>query len=153
MKLSKLIVEAFTEDNTYYLGYDMDALESLTKYLENTYEDGRDYIAHVGRGDDFMNAFTALNTELLQDRHLMDLVAAAETEEELNFVGESENPADKVTLDIPLFIRLLEYAKEDAKSDMDLHDVAERAIRLGSTHDEILTMQDYKEIVGNKKPE
>jgi hypothetical protein len=38
------------------------------------------------------------------------------------------NPSDKVTLDIPLFIRLLEYAREDAKTDMDLHNVDEKAI-------------------------
>jgi hypothetical protein len=34
------------------------------------------------------------------------------------------NPKDIIKLDVPLFIRLLEYAREDAKSDMDLHKVA-----------------------------
>ncbi len=37
------------------------------------------------------------------------------------------NPTDKLTLDVPLFIRLLEYAKEDAKTDMDLHTATEKA--------------------------
>jgi hypothetical protein len=31
------------------------------------------------------------------------------------------NPKDTITVDVPLFIRLLEYAREDAKTDMDLH--------------------------------
>ena len=29
-----------------------------------------------------------------------------------------ENKPDTLTMDIPLFIRMLEYAKEDAKTDM-----------------------------------
>jgi len=61
------------------------------------------------------------------------------------------NPADKVTLDIPLFIRLLEYAREDAKTDMDLHNVAEKAISLSETG-RTLTMNDYDALVaGNSE--
>ena len=41
------------------------------------------------------------------------------------------NPQDTITVDVPLFIRLLEYAREDAQTDMDLHDLADRAIKLG----------------------
>jgi len=40
------------------------------------------------------------------------------------------NPADKITVDVPLFIRLLEYAREDAKTDMDLHKVAENILSM-----------------------
>ena len=57
------------------------------------------------------------------------------------------NPKDTIKLDVPLFIRLLEYAREDAKTDMDLHNVAERAINL-STEGECLGMQDYDSLVG-----
>ena len=61
------------------------------------------------------------------------------------------NPSDKVTLDIPLFIRLLEYAREDAKTDMDLHNVAEKAISLSET-ERTLTMNDYDGLVaGNSE--
>jgi hypothetical protein len=56
------------------------------------------------------------------------------------------NPTDKLTLDIPLFIRLLEYAKEDAKTDMDLHKVTENALALSETG-KTLTMADYDTIV------
>ena len=62
------------------------------------------------------------------------------------------NPADKVTLDIPLFIRLLEYAREDAKTDMDLHNVAENAIALSETG-KTLTMAQYDELVKNPQKE
>jgi hypothetical protein len=57
-----------------------------------------------------------------------------------------ENPTDVASLDIPLLIRLLEYAKEDAQSDMDLHKVAENIIEL-SKEDKTLTMSDYNSIV------
>jgi len=59
------------------------------------------------------------------------------------------NPTDKVTLDIPLLIRLMEYAREDAKSDVDLHNVAENAISL-SHSGRTLTMPDYKSLVGSR---
>jgi hypothetical protein len=59
---------------------------------------------------------------------------------------EATNKPDKITVDIPLFIRLLEYAREDAKTDMDLHDVAEKSIKLSETG-KTLTMQDYNKIV------
>jgi hypothetical protein len=61
------------------------------------------------------------------------------------------NPSDKITVDIPLFIRLLEYAREDAKTDMDLHNVAEKAIAASETG-KTLTMSDYDSLVaGNSE--
>ena len=61
------------------------------------------------------------------------------------------NPSDKITLDVPLFIRLLEYAREDAKTDMDLHNVAEKAIAASETG-KTLTMAEYNSLVaGNSE--
>ena len=57
-----------------------------------------------------------------------------------------KNPIDTTTLDIPLLIRLLEYSKEDAQTDMDLHKVAENIIEL-SKGGKTLTMSDYNSIV------
>jgi hypothetical protein len=62
-------------------------------------------------------------------------------------LNEEFNPADKIMMDVPLFIRLLEYAREDAKTDMDLHNITEKAISL-STEDKVLTMSDYNSIIG-----
>jgi len=58
------------------------------------------------------------------------------------------NPRDTITLDVPLFIRLLEYAREDAQTDMDLHNVTENAISLALSG-KTLTMKDYNMIVGS----
>jgi DNA-binding ferritin-like protein len=52
---------------------------------------------------------------------------------------------DVVKLDVPLFIRLLELAREDVKQDADLHDVAEAVIRLSQQG--IATMANYDSIV------
>jgi ABC-type transporter Mla MlaB component len=57
------------------------------------------------------------------------------------------NPVDSATVDVPLLIRLLEFAREDAKTDMDLHHVTENIIRLSATG-KMLTMSDYEIIVG-----
>ena len=54
--------------------------------------------------------------------------------------------ADIVQLDVPLFIRLLELAREDVKQDADLHDVAEAVIRLSQQGP--VTMAAYDQIVG-----
>lgn len=63
--------------------------------------------------------------------------------------NEEANPTDKVTMDVPLFLRMMEYAKEDAKTDMDLHDVTERAIALMKEH-EYLCMDNYNDLVGGE---
>ena len=57
---------------------------------------------------------------------------------------------DSVNMDVPLFIRTLEYAKEDAKSDMDLHKVTEKSIAL-SKEKGVLQMNDYENIIDIKK--
>lgn len=57
------------------------------------------------------------------------------------------NPKDVVKIDIPLLIRLLEYAREDAKTDMDLHDLAEKLIQFSSEPEKVLCMKDYDHLV------
>ena len=52
---------------------------------------------------------------------------------------------DMIRLDVPLFIRLLELAREDIKNDQDLHDIAEIVTQL-SQHSPV-TMEDYPAIL------
>jgi hypothetical protein len=61
-----------------------------------------------------------------------------------------DNPKDIISVDVPLFIRLLEYAREDAQTDMDLHDVAEKIISLAASG-KTLTMVDYDSIIGSQE--
>lgn len=65
-------------------------------------------------------------------------------------MAEPTDEVDTVTLDIPLMIRLLEYAREDAQTDMDLHNVAEQLIDLSKEVD-VLSMDQYDAIVGSQK--
>lgn len=60
-----------------------------------------------------------------------------------------ENPIDTITMDVPLFIRMLEFAREDAKTDMQLHVATEKALDLG-VEGKTLTMNDYDTITGGK---
>jgi hypothetical protein len=61
-----------------------------------------------------------------------------------------ENPQDVIKLGIPLLMRLLEYAREDAQTDMDLHNVTEMLIKL-STEGNVLTMDNYDQIVSDQQ--
>ena len=49
-------------------------------------------------------------------------------------------------MDVPLLLRMMEYAREDAQEDMDLHNAAERMIELSKNG--ALSMDDYDSIVG-----
>ena len=60
-----------------------------------------------------------------------------------------EDKIDTITMDVPLFLRTLEYAREDAKDDMDLHDVTEKAIK-GTKQKGILSMVDYDDLTKQK---
>lgn len=64
------------------------------------------------------------------------------------FVAEADKK-DTITLDIPLLIRVLELAREDIKSDMDLHRVVERLINIRNKG--VLTMDDYNFIAKLKE--
>jgi hypothetical protein len=71
-----------------------------------------------------------------------------------NLVKENSDQTDTITFDIPLLTRLLEVAREDLKSDEDLHNLISRLIELKNQG--VLTMNDYPKIVGptsNNDPE
>ena len=57
-----------------------------------------------------------------------------------------ENEADTIKLNIPLMIRLLEYAREDIKKDIDIHILVENLVDLSDEGD-VLVMKDYPKIV------
>lgn len=56
---------------------------------------------------------------------------------------------DIIKVDVPLFLRLLELAREDVKDDADLHDITQKVIEL--SQESPATMADYEEIVGFMK--
>ena len=60
------------------------------------------------------------------------------------------NAKDTITFDVPLFIRLLEFAREDANTDMDLHALTEKCLSIGKSS-KTLTMNDYNNLVSKSK--
>lgn len=58
-----------------------------------------------------------------------------------------EERANTICVDVPLFIRLLEYAREDAKDDLDLHYVAEKAIAAHISGVSTLGMSNYNSLI------
>jgi hypothetical protein len=81
------------------------------------------------------------------EENMKSVKEAALPEELFKTKSEINNPTDSVKMDIPLLIRIMEYAREDAKTDLELHDVAERLISLGKAGN-TLSMRDYDKIVG-----
>lgn len=57
--------------------------------------------------------------------------------------------SDVIKLDVPLFLRLLELAREDVKNDADLHDLTEIVTRM--SQEGVVTMQHYNDIVAFMK--
>jgi len=75
-------------------------------------------------------------------------VAHSKTNQFINWknsrLNEMTDKKDTVTLDIPLLIRVLELAREDIRTDMDLHRVVEKLINIRKKG--MLTMKDYNYI-------
>lgn len=72
---------------------------------------------------------------------VLQILKKSKINEELNEADE----VDKVTMDVPLFIRLLEYAREDAVDDAALHELTEKVIK--QSKEGTLTMDSYKQLV------
>ena len=90
----------------------------------------------------------ALQKKIDDVRRQIDTIKreADQTNESVDLGDPSANPVDVIALDVPLMIRIMEYAREDAKTDMDLHVLAEKMIELCTTGQH-LTMQDYDAII------
>lgn len=86
--------------------------------------------------------------DLNKDGKLSDYEKKRGAAIEKAMVKEEEQPdaIDIVTLDVPLFIRMLEYAKEEAADDMDLHELATKTIALSKQRG-ILSMEDYDTLI------
>lgn len=131
----------------FYNQYKSNKQEWVDKYKSNAEQ------AMVGAA--FNRAKTAAMKEQKQRiREMVKSSLANGPVEEINSVEyvqnrkpvDEKNPIDTVRMDIPLLIRVMEFAKEDAKTDMDLHVAAENMIEL-SKSDRVLNMDDYNSIV------
>jgi len=65
------------------------------------------------------------------------------------YINEATDKRDTISIDIPLMIRLLELAREDVKTDVELHKIVERLISIRNKG--ILNMNHYHYIAGNRQ--
>jgi len=98
-------------------------------------------------GSDGLDEIGSSDVSIWTKQVIQDLEAGHYDRLESVQEAEDEDVVDTVTLDVPLMIRMMEYAREDARDDMDLHDVAERMIAMSK--DGPLSMDDYESIISN----
>ena len=92
-------------------------------------------------GPEYAEAYVNVDWEEIPE----DISDILSSYKELNEI-EGDDKVDTITMDVPLFIRLLEYAREDVQNDMDLHSMAENAIKL-SLNGEVLDMENYNQLI------
>ena len=63
---------------------------------------------------------------------------------------ESADSVDVISMDVPFLTRILELAREDIKSDVELHQVLTKMIELKNNGP--LTMKDYEQFVPQNEP-
>ena len=78
------------------------------------------------------------------------LLGSLERLNELN-MKTTFDETDAVHLNIPLFIRLLEFSREEVKEDAQLHELTERLIEL-CKNDTIVGMDIYEQLVAGIIP-
>jgi hypothetical protein len=69
------------------------------------------------------------------------------TETMKKLLGEAKAGPNEIWMDLPLFIRLLEFAREDAHDDIDLHDIAELAAKHTQQSESPLSMDAYEKLM------
>lgn len=80
------------------------------------------------------------DTEQLK-RLAADLEEMGEETEEVEEPEEAtEAEEDILKMDVPMFIRLIEWARETAENDVDLHVLADNLLKMG---DKVLDINDY----------
>jgi hypothetical protein len=68
----------------------------------------------------------------------------------MTMTDDYKTEAIYIRLSIPLLARLLEYAREDSPSDIDLHWILERVINLNEAN-YTLTMAHYSKLVPDER--
>jgi hypothetical protein len=76
----------------------------------------------------------------------MEVVSIAEIDGEET--PEITDEVDTITMDVPLFLRALEYSHEEAKNDLNLHQITQNAIEYSKEYG-TLSMDNYYEIFGD----
>lgn len=121
----------------------------LTLCIHKDDDDYKAYL-HVYFGEEKMRLSDLSLDNKNDEDNAADLTSKYTDSEEMSEEESEEdkdNPVDVVKMDIPLFIRMLEFAREDAVDDEQLHAVTERITKMAA-EGKIITMAEYDKIVG-----
>jgi GNAT superfamily N-acetyltransferase len=137
-----------------------EGLANTSTYASSLYEIGKSdevfaenfknyFIAPKWLKEKLPMVYSELDTNINEKYKKVILKLIDDIKQKYNYGGqpinkETMNPKDTITMDIPLLIRMLEVAREDIKSDEQLHRLVENVLDL---KDNLLTMDDYDEIV------
>lgn len=139
------------------IGLNVDERKILEKITTEYLERGISYPVSVFSRDDYryerLKDEGIVSMKYAGHETLMELTRIEQEEfenaienEGMEKGGSAGDVVDTLNMDVPLFIRMLEYAKEDAKTDMDLHKVTENAVAISKSSD-TLTMNNYNSII------
>ena len=106
-----------------------------------------EYFDSKEEAEKFKNELIAQKFKIVDLKSYMDYINALTIRHKPSnpkSIGEEVAKTDTLTIDIPMFIRLMEYAREDAKTDMDLHNVTTNLLKI---KDKIISMADYDQVV------
>lgn len=97
----------------------------------------------IDRGDDLKNYLNDPN--MLANDALAPEVTVSPDAPEATSITEVDS-SEEIKATIPLFLKMLEYAREDAEDDVDLHYAVENILELAKSG-RVLTMEDYSKII------
>jgi hypothetical protein len=132
----------------------MATITNIVKEFLEKYTDIKTLVISPSKEDDTDNRRAKLYSAFIKKSIDSEKYSFEENGKEMiitrKLVNENQNdPIDSIKMDVPLFLRSLEYAREDAKDDMDLHNMAEKAIK-GTKQKGILSMVDYDDLTRQK---
>lgn len=134
----------------YFKQVEEEFSESLEKKKEKSTKLAERAIQKVGGNYGHQSSFAkhVQQSKSPSDRIVQMAKSGAKVSNRKGYRVEDTDGIDSVSLDIPLLMRIMEYAKEDARDDMALHHVVDKLIEL-SQRGKTLTMDHYDDIVGD----
>ena len=141
MKSAEII--SVVEDKTQINELDLQHLDAVRDIGKRMVDVNRIY-AHAQKTGDrsILVAAKAKLAQLAKQKH--DLEQSRVTEDDVVVDNTSMNEGiDQVSMDVELFIRCLEWAKESAQDDIALHKFTENVV----AKDGVLTMADYESLI------
>ena len=118
-------------------------VDTNTGMTESAEDDTNDQLSN------FLSKFTDKSNQQSNSNH--EPIKTDEPTDEKSLGGSNmmAEGADIICVDVPLAIRLFEYAREEVEDDATIHELTERLVKLGTEKDEVLTMDHYNDIIAD----